>query len=486
VDVAETKLRTRRGLAWVGLATVVVALLDIAAMWVVLRVWISPTQLGVASMVATLFPILDLATDLGLSSAVIQRDDHTPEKISTVFWINLAMSGVLAALLFPAGELLAAFHGQPVLAWMLAAYGAKLVFQNFFAIPQALMRRQLRFKELQVIRIFANLAEFGGKIGFAAAGFGVWMFVLAPMCRILVTGIGIQLRHPWRPRFVLRVRETRSYLTFGAKTSASQILFFVYTTLHYQVVGKFFGATSLGYYRWAYDLVLEPVRTISNVVIEIAFPVFARLRGQTTELVEQLVAFTRQNLVIALPFLAVVFLAADDILLVFFGPQWVAAAPAARLLCLVGVLRTVSLVMPPLLDGIGHPSSTLLYMVVAAIVLPAGYFGFAVWLGPSLDYVSVAYAWLFCYPIAFLVLMTLTLTRIEVSAWAFLRRIGGVPLCVAAAMLAGAAVRPLLHDVSAGLRLAAISGVTVVVVLFLLAYFQGISVRTIARSLQKK
>jgi O-antigen/teichoic acid export membrane protein len=231
--------------------------------------------------------------------------------------------------------------------------------------------------------------------------------------------------------------------------------------------------------------VLEPVRTISNVVIEIAFPVFARLRGQAHELVEQLVSFTRQNLVLALPYLAVVFLAADDILLVFFGPQWVAAAPAARLLCFVGVLRAVSLVMPPLLDGIGRPSATLLYMAVSAVVLPVSYVIFAIWLGPSIDYVSVAYAWVVAYPLAFVVLMVLTLAHIEVTAVGFLRRIAGVPICVIAGALAGFAVRPFLHDLSAGLRLSILSAVTVVVVLVLLAYFQGISVRTIARSLKK-
>src|SRR5262245_48131503 len=208
-----------RSLAWTGLASTLVAILDIVAMWVVLRTWISPEQYGTASLVATLFPILDLATDMGLSAAVIQRDDLTEERISTIFWLNLAMSVVLAALLFPVGHALAALHGRPVIAWMLAAYGGKLVFQNFFTMPLAMLRRELRFKEIAVVRIIANVAEFLGKIGFAAAGFGVWMFVLAPLCRVLVTGVGIQLRRPWRPRWILRLRDASAYVSFGLKSS---------------------------------------------------------------------------------------------------------------------------------------------------------------------------------------------------------------------------------------------------------------------------
>ena len=88
-----------RGVAWVGLASSSVGLLDILSLFIILRFWISPSEYGIAAVAITLFPVLDRATDMGLSAAVIQRDDHTEEKISTVFWLNLAMTVVLFLLL---------------------------------------------------------------------------------------------------------------------------------------------------------------------------------------------------------------------------------------------------------------------------------------------------------------------------------------------------------------------------------------------------
>jgi O-antigen/teichoic acid export membrane protein len=480
----ESKLRTHRGLAWVGLASSLVTLLDALASWIILRAWISPAELGVATLAASLFPILDLATDMGLTSAVIQKEDHTPERIATVFWLNLAMSLVLAALLFPAGWLLAAFHGHAVLAPMLAAYGGKLIYQNVYAIPSALMKRELRFKELSLIRIVANLGEFGGKIAGAAAGLGVWTFVVAPFVRVFLTGVGTQVRHPWRPRFVVRVAEARGYLEYGLKTSASQILYYFYTTADYQVVGKFFGATALGYYRWATELVLQPVRIISGVVIEIAFPVFARLRRRREALVEQLIAFTRQNLVVAAPFLAVMGLGVEEILVVLLGPAWAGAAPAARILCAVGLLRAMSFVMPPLLDGIGRPTLTLIYMLVAAILLPASFVAFAAAFGPAIGYLSVAVAWSAAYPVAFVVLAHLTLRQIELPARVYLRRIGGILGCAAAALAAGLLTRHLTLSAPAGVRLLAVVVVTLATIGLLLAYVEGISPRSVVRALR--
>jgi O-antigen/teichoic acid export membrane protein len=480
------KLRLNRGIAWIGLASSLVAILDAFALLLILRTWISPAEFGVATLVVTIFPILDLATDMGLSSAVIQRDDHTPERIATVFWLNLALSLVLAALLWPAGQLLAAFHGAPIVASLLAAYGGKLVFQNLYFIPNAMLRRELRYKEISLIRIFANCAEFVGKIGFAAGGFGAWTFVLAPLARVLVTGVGTQLCHPWRPRFLFRLSEARAYISFGLKTSGSQILFYFYTNVDYQVVGRVFGPTALGYYRWAYELVLEPVRIISGVVVEIAFPVFARLRARRAVLIEQLIAFTRQNLALAVPFLSVVLLCAHEILVVALGPEWGPAAPAVRILCGVGVLRAVSFVLPPLLDGIGHPGRTLVYMAVAGVCLPAAYIVFALQLGPTLGYLSVALAWAVVYPLAFGVLAWLALSSIGLPTLVYLRRIAGIPGCALIAIAGGLAARVLTAELPAGVRLAVVATVTLGILAVLLAYLQGISLRSVVRALRGK
>jgi len=45
------------------------------------------------------------AADFGVTSVLIQRDDHTPERVSTVFWFNLMVSTGLFMLLLGRGRL---------------------------------------------------------------------------------------------------------------------------------------------------------------------------------------------------------------------------------------------------------------------------------------------------------------------------------------------------------------------------------------------
>jgi len=148
------------------------------------------------------------------------------------------------------------------------------------------------------------------------------------------------------------------------------------------------------------------------------------------------------------------------------------------------VLRALSFIIPPLLDGINRPLMTLRYMVIASIVLPLLFVASAFALGPVLGFESVALAWAVGYPIAFAALLYMVLDVLELRARDFARRIGGVPLCAAAAMLASYAVHLGGAGLPAGLRFAASTAVMLVGFAALLARFQKITIGSVARSLR--
>jgi teichuronic acid exporter len=493
-----------RGLAWISLASTLVGVLDIIAIIVILQFWVDDTQLGIATSAIWLFPLLDQATDLGLSAALIQRDDHTEVRVSTVFWINVMAGGVLFLAIVILAPIIVSEH--MIVAWMLIAYSTKLLWQNIYLIPVAMMKRQLRFKELSVIRIVANLAEFAGKIGFAAAGFGIWCFVLGPLARVFVTGVGAQLRHPWRPKLICKFSEARDYVTFGLKSSGSQLLFYFYTNIDFPIVGYYFGPTALGWYKLAIEIVLEPVRIISAIIVDVAFPAFARMRHRREALISQFVAFLKLNLIFVMSYAIVMFIAAEDVIEVLFSKFPADQVGAAiQILCFVGVLRSISYVIPPLLDGVGRPDRTFRYMLTASIVLPLMYIAGAIWIGdglsvvvneidflrlpitvvetPSDQFLAVPIAWAIGYPIAFAVLVYFALHTLEWNVAALLRSMIGVMLCLLASGIVAFAVHWLLAAQPAGLRLGATAVVYVVVMGLLLAYTQGISLRSAKRSL---
>jgi O-antigen/teichoic acid export membrane protein len=485
--------QVNRGVAWTAAAQAVIAVADMISQVVVLAFLISSDDLGVATAAIAFYTMLDYAADFGVTSAIIQRDDHTPERISTVFWFNMMVSSGLFLLLLVLGPLYGWIQNNSTIGWLLVAYGGKLVFQNVYAIPFALLRKELRFADIAKARIAAHLLESIGRVVFALLGATVWCWTLAALLRSTSFGIIIQIRHPFIPRWVFQPREIMPYIKFGLRTAASQILYQFYTNLDYAVVTYMFGARANGIYALAYFIVLEPVKTIANVVIDVAFPAFARMRSDRAALIEQFIKFTRLNLIAVLPFVVLILLVIPEFLHTFVGVgKWTyeeleICADAARILCLVGMLRALGFIGPPLLDGIGRPDLTLRYMVAATIVVP-GMFWLGAWLlGPYFStergLLSVAVAWAVGYPLAFFVLGYLVVKSIELPVGEYLRRSWGMVGCCLAGAIAGFAVSLALPDAGHVVRMVAVGGTSIAVMLVLVVTWQKITPKSIKAAL---
>ena len=464
------RLRTQvnRGVAWAAAAQAVIAVSDLISQMLVLAFWVGARDFGIASGAVAFYTLLDTAADFGVTSALIQRDDHTPERVSTVFWFNLLISTGLFVILLVLGPLYGYLQGNAVLGWLLVAYGGKLVFQNVYAIPFALLRKELRFGEIAKARMVAHLAESVGRVVFAALGATVWCWTLAALTRAFVFGVIMQLRHPFVPRLVFRPREVFEYVRFGLRTAASQILFRLYTSVDAPIVLYTFGEQAAGIYSAALFLVLEPVKTISNVVIDVAFPTFARLRGDHAGLVAQFIQFTRLNLLAVLPFVVLILLVIPEFLRLFYSNKWNASelsacADAARILCLVGTLR---------------------YMAVAAVAVPASFLLGTSLLGDRYGMLSVAIAWAVGYPVAFAALSYLVARSIHLPLGPYLRGSWGIVGCCLAGLAAGSGVSLALRDAGDWTRMLAIGGAALAVTFALVATWQKITPRSVAAAIR--
>jgi len=487
--------KVNRGVAWSAGAQAVIAIADLVSQLLVVALWIPADDYGIAFAAIPFYTALDYMADLGVTSALIQRDDHTPERISTVFWFNVLVSTALFAALLGLGPLYGWLQHTPVLGWLLIAYGGKLLLQNIYAIPYALLRKELRFAEIAKARIIAHVSESGARIVFAAMGFTVWCWTLAALTRALVFGVIMQARHPFVPKLVFRPREVIEYVRFGLRSAASQVLYQLYTSMDAPIIFHFFGKTAAGIYGLADSIVLEPVKTIANVVIDVAFPTFARLRSERGALIDQFIRFTRLNLMTVLPFVVLILLVIPEFLnLVYLGggkpgDEWTAdklylCGEAARILCVMGLFRALGFLGPPLLDGIGRPELTLRYMTFATVAVPGAFWLAAVTLGDRLGFISVAIAWAIGYPLAFAVLSYLVVRSVELPLRQYLRGVWGIIACCLGGLGAGAAVSYALAAQGDLIRLLAVGVTALASTVALLAWWQKITPRSITAALR--
>jgi O-antigen/teichoic acid export membrane protein len=486
--MADDDRKIRQGTAWVGIASGLSGTLDLVTTVTCLWLWLSPEELGIATLAGAMLPVLERCAGLGMSAAMVRQDDGDRRALSTMLWITVASSCLVLAAVIALGPWVGSVFGEPVLAGLLCGYGVKLVLQTVHAVPEAVMRRALRFDALTRVRIAASVSDAAAKLVIAYLGahvwpeLRVWPFVIGPLVGGIVTTIGIQLCCPWRPALAFDRGVAARALRYGVQVSAGELLYFIYTNADYLVIGRVWGNAAVGAYRLAYELVLDVVRLISLVTAEVALPAFARLRADRRRAGVLLVQLTRQNAIALVPVVVFLAVAADDLLAVLYPPLGPAATTAARLLCLVGALRMISFVLPAMLVGLGDARDTLIYHVIAAIALPLA-FGAAAWLAPERGYVVVAWAWAIAYPPAFAVLLGRSLVRCHVALASYVRGLVGVTACGAGAAIAGIAVHEVVPAV-APLRLLAVAIAVLGVYLAMLARIERVTPRSIVRAVR--
>jgi hypothetical protein len=96
--------QVNRGVAWAAGAQAVIAIADAVSTALVIALWVSTDDFGVVMGAIPFYTALDYIADFGVGSALIQHDDHTPERVSTVFWFNMLVSGALFVVLLGLGR----------------------------------------------------------------------------------------------------------------------------------------------------------------------------------------------------------------------------------------------------------------------------------------------------------------------------------------------------------------------------------------------
>jgi teichuronic acid exporter len=476
-----------RGTIWVGIASGVAGVLDLLTTVACLWLWISPADLGAATLAGALLPVIERLAGLGMPAALVRFADADRRAQSTMIWVNvIGAVAVLGGVIGGRGAIGRAI-GEPIVGSLLIGYAAKLVVQTAYVAPEAALRRALAFDRLTQVRIAAAVTEAIVKLGFAYAGahgvpdLRIWCFVAGPIANGVVTAVAIQLARPWRPVLAFDRRFAGEALRYGVQVSGGELLYFVYSNADYLVIGRVWGDAAVGAYRLAYELVLDVVRLISLVTAEVAFPAFARVRGDRARAGALLIRFTRQNAIALVPVIVFLAVAADDLLAVLYPPLPAAAITAARLLCIVGGLRVLSFVLPAMLAGLGHATDALVYHALAAVLLPLAFVA-AAWAFPAAGFLAVAGAWTVAYPIVFFVLLGRALVRCHVRVIAYVRSLARIVLCGGLAAVAGVAVHAV--DAPRVIRLVAVAAAVLAVDLAALAWLERITPRSVLRAIR--
>ena len=239
---------------------------------------------------------------------------------------------LLGLLCIGAAPVVSAFYSEPKTALVMLAIAPAFVINATGVQHIALLQRHLRYITLAVIEVGSEIATLMVAISMALAGYGYWAVVASVITAPIVLTIGAWISSGGVPGLPRKLRDVYPMLRFGGVVTLNSLVVYVAYNLDKVLLGRYYGAATLGIYGRAYELINLPTRIINTAIGVVAFSSLSRLQADPVRLKSYFLKGYSLVVSITLPTTIACAVFADDIILVTLGPNWTAAAPIFRLL----------------------------------------------------------------------------------------------------------------------------------------------------------
>jgi O-antigen/teichoic acid export membrane protein len=336
-----------------------------------------PAEFGIMAMVMVVITVAGIFLDMGFNRAIIQQKEISSVQLSTVFYINVAVSLLLMLLCFFSAGPLAIFYKQPLIKPVFQVISLSFPLNSLDLIPTALLYKNMKLKANSIILLLCS--SISGIIGIIMAykGFGVWSLVTQTLLSSFIMLVLDAWYIGWIPGREFSLISIKPLWHYGSRMFASGLLDRVYSRIDSMIIGKLYSTTTLGYYYRAQS-VEGFVRTFSaGGIMGALFPYIAKHQDDKVFLKTVYEKYLHIISFVAAGLSALLFITARDVFTILFTDRWLYAADLFRLMMLAGIVWPASSLMVSMISGVGNSKNYLRLEVYKKLVLlPAYIFGF--------------------------------------------------------------------------------------------------------------
>ncbi len=351
------KSKAISGVKWTTLSTVVVTILQLVQLAILAR-FLDPSAFGLMALVMVVIGFSQAFLDMGISNAIIHKQDITREQLSTLYWVNILAGILLFGIISLVAPFVAEFYKEPELTELIMLVAITFIIQPFGQQFMILWQKEMRFSEIAKIDIVNKSISLLVSAYLAYKGYGVYALVYGTLAGIIsqtVQFMYIGLKEH-KPSFVFRVSEIKEFLSFGLYQMGEKSINYFNSQIDVILIGKLLGTETLGVYSIAKQLIMRPAQVINPIITKVTFPTMAKVQNDMKQLKNIYLKTINYLSSVNFPIYVFLFIMSQEIVIILFGRDWIMAAPIVQILSVYGALRSIGSPVGSLLLAKGKAS----------------------------------------------------------------------------------------------------------------------------------
>ena len=329
---ASLKNKTIKGTMWSALENVTRLGVTFVVSIVLARL-LSPEEYGLIGILTIFIAIFNAIVDSGFTNALIRKQDATDTDYSTVFYTNLVLSVVLAAVLFFCAKPISVFFERPELVSLTLVMSSVVIINALSIVQRVRTTKAIDFKTQTKITFISAIG-----IAMAYMGYGVWALVGQQISNQLLSTIFFWIYNKWMPKLVFSWASFKEMWAFGSKLLLSGLIDTAWKEVYQVVIGKCYSPATLGLYTRAKQFADLCSSNLTSVVQRVSYPVLSSIQDDRIKLKSAYQRVIKTTMLPTFVLMLGMAACAEPMIQVLIGEQWLECVPMLQIICTYGML----------------------------------------------------------------------------------------------------------------------------------------------------
>lgn len=328
-----------KGIYWTAIGKYSSVIIGLIVTMVLARL-LSPVEFGTITLANVFISFLTMLSSMGIAPAIIQNKELTNNDYASIFSFTFYVGLLISVIFFLSSQGIANFYGNESLIIVCQTLSISLFFSTINMVPNALMSKNLRFKDNAIRTLVIHLITAPISIAAAFFGAGIYSLLISPV--ISSIGIFIYNHHCYPVSLQLKfdIEPIKKIWRYSIFQFMFQIVNFLTANVDKLLMGKTLGSSDLGYYQKSYQLIQIPASNITSVVYPVLHPIFSKYQAEKILLVTKYERMIKLITSCVFPLASYCFFCGESLINIVYGPNWDAAIPAFKIM---------SIAIPPLI-----------------------------------------------------------------------------------------------------------------------------------------
>lgn len=289
-------------------------------------------EYGIVAILTVFVTFFQMFTDMGFGAAVIQNKELNKSDVNNIYSLTIYLGIFLMFVFFVASDFIALFYDNVALKGAGKLISISLLLNTWNMIPNALLLKQKRFKEVGIRTIVVSGSSYAVAIVMAIMGASYYSLVIQSVCLALFTFLWNYLST--KPLFAFKPEKNsiKKVLGFSMSSFGYDIVNYFSRNLDNLLTGRIMGATQLGYYNKAYQLTTYPNTYFTSIISSVLHPILSEYQNQLDIIYKKYMEILKL-LTLVSAFVSVLFCTcAEEIIIILYGETWISIVTCFRIL----------------------------------------------------------------------------------------------------------------------------------------------------------